>query len=531
MEKYSIALLLVFTTILPVFSNAYATTISVEFDKEEYAFGDSLSVSGQISDFSMPVIAFSIFDPDGKILSANNLELDSEGNFSKIFSLDSPFYEKTGEYKIKLDYGQISQNEFFTITGDVFESVTSIESIPEIISLTTDKSIYTDQDIVVISGTVSSQISPTVLIGVYDTFGTPAGFYFGQINSDLEFSSSFLIKAGVNFKIDGTYSIKAHYAEKEKITIFDFFKIIPEIQPETVEQETVEQETVEQETVEQETVEQETVEQETVEQETVEQETVEQETVEQETVEQETPSEIVELSPIPKIIEPKLIDQPVEPKIIELEIDNTIFTNLSVEDIELGKILNQINLDCDSSVFVDMISYYDGMGPALYRLCNFDSSLNFFTNSLNQDPNDVKILVNTGSAIGKLGDFSKAIFYYDLALDVDSTFLPAKNNKANALANLGNLDDAILLYRQILDENPNSVTTQKNLAIAYSLVEKSQNKINTSVVTPIENIDFQEPILVEKTSLINNEKQKPMNFFEQINSVFSSFGNFFNFLN
>ena len=457
-----------FTAILPLVSSAYADTISVEFDKEEYTIGDSLSVSGQISDFSMPVIAFSVFDPDGKILSANNLELDSKGNFSKIILLDLPFYEKTGEYKIKLDYGQISQNEFFVIIGDTVETPTPIEIIPEIVSLTTDKSIYTDQDTVTISGTVSSQVTPTVLIGIYDTFGTPAGFYFGQINSDLEFSTSFFVKSGVNFKIDGTYSIKAHYAEKEKIAFFDFFKIIPET---------------------------------------------------------------VESQPIQEIIEPELIEQSVEPKLIESELDDTMFTNLSIEDIELGKILNQINLDCDPSIFVDMISYYDGMGPALYRLCNFDSSLNFFVDSLIQDPNDVKILVNAGSAIGKLGDFSKAIFYYDLALDADSSFLPAKNNKANALANLGNLDDAILLYREILDENPTSATTQKNLKTALSLVEKSQNKINTLVETPDENIDSRESTLVEKNPQINNEKQKPVDFFEQVNSVFSSFGTFFNFLN
>jgi len=133
-----------FAAILPLVSSAYADSISVEFDKEEYAIGDSLSVSGHISDFSMPVIAFSVFDPDGKILSANNLELDSEGNFSKIILLDLPFYEKTGEYKIKLDYGQISQNEFFVIIGDTVEAPTApIEIIAEIISLTTDKSTYT----------------------------------------------------------------------------------------------------------------------------------------------------------------------------------------------------------------------------------------------------------------------------------------------------------------------------------------------------------------------------------------------------
>ena len=221
-----------------------------------------------------------------------------------------------------------------------------------------------------------------------------------------------------------------------------------------------------------------------------------------------------------EIIETKIIHEENDSEIISPTIKFKKQNNLSVEDIALGKILNQINLECDSSDFVDMISYYDGMGPALYRLCNFDSSLNFFKDSLNKDPNDVEILVNTGSAIGKLGDFSKAIFYYDLALEIDSTFLLAKNNKANALANLGNLNDAILLYEEILDENPNSITIQKNLETAYFLVDES----------PVQNIIYNEPV-IEKIILINNEKQKPMNFFDQINSVFSSFGNFFNFLN
>ena len=95
-------------------------------------------------------------------------------------------------------------------------------SPPEIILLTTDKSLYTDNDTITITGSVSTLDSPTVLIGIYDTFGAPAGFYFGNINSDLEFSTSFLAKADVNFKVDGTYSIKAHYAESSKTSSFEF---------------------------------------------------------------------------------------------------------------------------------------------------------------------------------------------------------------------------------------------------------------------------------------------------------------------
>jgi len=174
----------------------------------------------------MPIVAISIYDPTGKILSANNLELDIDGNFSKIISLDSPFYDRPGNYKVKIDYRQISLEEFFIISGDLSEPDSSLEETtrPKIVLLNTEKEMYTDGETIKITGIVSSLESPTVLIGIYDPFGTPAGFYFGTINKNLEFSTSFLAKAGVNFKVDGMYSIKAHYADMDVVTVFEFYE-------------------------------------------------------------------------------------------------------------------------------------------------------------------------------------------------------------------------------------------------------------------------------------------------------------------
>ena len=84
---------------------------------------------------------------------------------------------------------------------------------PEIIIFILTKNNTLTKIVIKITGLVSVLDSPTVLIGVYDPFGMPAGFYFGTIDSNLEFSTSFLVKDGVNFRVDGTYSIKAHYAE------------------------------------------------------------------------------------------------------------------------------------------------------------------------------------------------------------------------------------------------------------------------------------------------------------------------------
>jgi tetratricopeptide (TPR) repeat protein len=530
MLRYILGILFVLTALSPIISTqVFADSFVVTLDNVQPELGDTLLVSGEIIELGMPIIAMSVYDPDGQILSAYNLEISSN-SFSKSLSLESPFYEKTGEYTIKFVYGQITQNYFFEIQSTepvVVESEVIIESenTPEILLLYTEKQQYTDSEIIKISGLVSSLNSPTVLIGIHDPFGMPAGFYFGNVNSDLEFSTSFLVKDGVNFRTEGTYSIKAHYAESEAVSFFEYSKVSQEIIPdvETTEEtvDVIDDETIDEnieDTSSDEIVSDTT---DSSDEETVD-ETINDEI--NETLENEsTPDDSI----IPNTVDdteekniPTIINDENNLEIVSPNIEIKNQNNLSVEDIELGKILNQINLECDSSNFVDMISYYDGMGPALYRLCDFDSSFTFFKESLNADPNDVEILVNTGSAIGKLGDFSKAIFYYDLALEIDSTFLPAKNNKANALANLGNLDDAIILYETILDENPNSITIQKNLETVNFLIDD----------LPVENIISDEPV-IEKTLTVNNEKQKQMNFFEQINSVFSSFGNFFNFLN
>jgi len=170
-------------------SEIFADKISVEFDKSEYNTGDILTLSGSIQGFTMPIVAISIYDPTGKILSANNLELDIDGNFSKTISLDSPFYDRPGNYKVKIDYRQISLEEFFIISGDLSEPDSILEETtrPKIVLLNTEKEMYTDGETIKITGIVSSLESPTVLIGIYDPFGTPAGFYFGTINKNLEF--------------------------------------------------------------------------------------------------------------------------------------------------------------------------------------------------------------------------------------------------------------------------------------------------------------------------------------------------------
>ena len=194
--------------------------------------------------------------------------------------------------------------------------------------------------------------------------------------------------------------------------------------------------------------------------------------------------------------------------------------------------LNQINLKCDTSKYTDTITYYDGMGPALYRLCKFNSSLGFFQNSLVTDPENVEILTNKASTLGKLGRISEAIFYYDQALDINPEFLPALNNKANALASLGQYDEAKKLYESAIAINPDYLTARKNLSTLNSEYFESHPLPVKS--TPIQQIDYQYENNITVNETLTNSKQSelqkdiPVTFFEEVSMVFSSLFGFLN---
>jgi tetratricopeptide (TPR) repeat protein len=374
------------------------------------------------------------------------------------------------------------------------------------------------------------------LIGIYDPFGMPAGFYFGSIDSNLEFTTSFLVKDGVNFRVDGTYSVKTHYAESEATSFFDYYKVPLVVVEDSPKNQIDENETVN-ESIDESTNDADTSNEDI-------NDPKDQTSNSQDgsnSVIESTPTEskqilkngiestknISEKTPIKKtndleIKETKIVKEKILSNKIKKE------NNLTVEDVELGKLLNQIKLECDSSTYTDTISYYDGMGPALYRLCKFDSSLNFFNESLVDNPNDVEILVNKGSTLGKLGYYSEAIVYYDHAIKIDPSFLPAKNNKANALANLENYPDAVFLYDEILEQNPNYLTARKNLEIVLS----SNFDIDRTVfLSNVENTSDPKSSFSENILILDSEKQTPSNFFDEVGIAFSTLSSLFGFLN
>ena len=511
-----------------VFADENSELIILEIDKGEYYIGDSLTVSGVILEKKMPVIAMRVYDPDGGILSANNVEIEKDDTFSKIIFLDEPFYTKSGTYEISFDYGKVNSQIEFTLSDENIVEPEIIEiTNPEILIFTTDKDQYIDGDFVTISGIVSEESAPTVLIGLYDPFGFPAGFYFGDITSDLEFTTSFLIKDGVNFKTFGTYSAIAYYEESEEFLEFDYVETQNLLEePDTVEEPIDTHDPVE-DTVGTPIAETKDIPKD----ESPKIDEPEIDTQKISPIENKIPKETITPSNT-KVNEKKIIQSPSINKKPVIPIKEN---NLSVEDIALGIMLNQITLSCDDGDYSDSISYYDGMGPALMRLCNFGDALEHFDLALLDDPNNIQILTNKGSALNKLGFHIEAISFFDHALEIDPNFLPAINNKANALINLGQIQDAVENYNLVLSLDPQFTLAKENLNIAQKQFSNNLQFMNYEDTgdIPIDSItQITNKVADSTVNTVNKINENPSNVFEQIGVVFSMIGtSFFSFLN
>ena len=351
----------------------------------------------------------------------------------------------------------------------------------------------------------------------------PTGFYFGDIDSNNEFFVSFLAKSGVNFKTEGSYSAKAFYGDLEYEIEFDFLNEEKSLNDKTIDENIVEESLNEHEPIYNE------------EQTKVEKDN---EVVLQSNIDLSKDISAVDTQSNPE--EPILVvenTQSATTEIKKIELKQNIIKkpqaqkadNLTVEDITLGIMLNQIVLNCDSSDYNDFISYYDGMGPALMRLCKYDEALTFFDKELQDDPKNLKILTNRGTAISKLGLYQESIFFYDTALELESKYLPALNNKANALMQLGFWEDAQSIYNYALGIYPGNNLLQQNLNKAneqlpqFSAYDKELNNSIQQITTNV----------VDKTvNTVKQVNESPTNVLDQIGVAFSTFSAMiFGFLN
>ncbi len=86
MLGYLVGITLVLTAISPlIFTDVFADSFVVDFDKQLYHLDDTLTISGQILDFKMPVIAMSVYDPFGMPTGFYIVPIDSDLECSTSF--------------------------------------------------------------------------------------------------------------------------------------------------------------------------------------------------------------------------------------------------------------------------------------------------------------------------------------------------------------------------------------------------------------------------------------------------------------
>jgi len=307
-----------------------------------------------------------------------------------------------------------------------------------------------------------------------------------------------LVKSGVNFRTEGEYSIIASYGDSKDRITFEFIEKFEE----TIQEPVIEPTKPVDKIADNQEVKEVTVKNEII-----------QNNDQSSTVNQKIKKDYNKL-----INAKKVVKKDNQKKYIIQDTSSKKSTNLSVEDIELGKILNQIHLNCDQSEFIDIISYYDSMGPALIRLCKYNNAITYYDQTLIENPTNVDALNNKGSALARMGLFKEAITFYNSAIDTDSNNIEALNNKANALANLDDYEQAISFYNKALLLAPTNTIILENFEIAKEKIPVSQEQNEEITLNYL--VENQENIPTEKPKIEKNE-----DILKRISNVFSSIGN------
>jgi tetratricopeptide (TPR) repeat protein len=510
----------------------FVDDISISTDRLLYSIGETIVISGEVTNKKMPVVAIRIFDPEDQILGAYSVEIDETNHFTKTIVTDVPFYEKSGIYTVILEYGKLTAATVFeieNITGEVTdfppEEEESTTILPEVIFFESDKKKYKNEDTIFINGRVSTFSMPQVTIAIFDPYGTPTGIYLAPVNPDLTFSTSFLARYSVNFKIEGTYSITAQYggSETRKNIEIAFFEkldtIVSNPEPNTTENTDAEVSdsfllsesdlenlatwyyldgsddqlaTLFHNLLNSGLIDPDVNERITKNalilwiqnteiplgiaiddlfRENISEDeffTIVENSLEEHINKLEEKSRINEIPSLPTA------PTPIENKETRSSELNEIPQIDSMEDEveETETVYIDSSENCKIRLYEDIVTFYNNPGPALARLCKYEDAIFNYDQTLSSNPTHVIALTNKGAALASLGRYQQAIESYDRVLEVDPDNVNALNNKGNALSSLSRYQEALELYDKVLDVDPNNeiVLTNKEKASSFLTV-------------------------------------------------------------
>ena len=229
-------------------------SFSGQTDKTEYILGDTLTISGNVSEnlfkndgFSSPEI-INIYVEGSNYF--NNIELYPDRNlsFSTTLSIQNVYGFTLGDYDVQISYGENSIQTSFTITDEL---TSSTETVSEDLELSTDKESYIPGETVTLFGNTNSSIE---YAGLEYTVTDPNGkqIFEGTIFPNPQFSivhqagggqiypfSTQMFMQTVNpvygtYEIQGTYKSLDPYSDSAEIDANTTFQVVQDVRDESI---------------------------------------------------------------------------------------------------------------------------------------------------------------------------------------------------------------------------------------------------------------------------------------------------------
>ena len=229
-------------------------SFSGQTDKTEYVFGDTLTISGNVSEtlfkndgfLSPEIINIYVEGPN----YFNNIELYPDRNlsFSTTLSIQNVYGFTLGDYDVEISYGENSIQTSFTITDEL---TSSTETVSEDLELSTDKESYIPGETVILFGNTNSLIE---YAGLVYTVTDPSGkqIFEGTIFPNPQFSivhqagggqiypfSTQMFMQTVNpvygtYEIQGTYKSLDPYSDSAEIDANTTFQVVQDVRDESI---------------------------------------------------------------------------------------------------------------------------------------------------------------------------------------------------------------------------------------------------------------------------------------------------------
>ncbi len=195
------------------------STITVRTDKPSYFLGDSVQVSGTISN-AVPnaVVDIMILQPTSAPLFGADIQPNPDGSYNYGFTLRPKESIALGMWSVKVQYNGVPAQTVFYVYSQPAQP-TKPTGLPFFVK--TDKQSYTMSELVHVVGTVTTITPDTyVQIDVFDPRGTTYMDKSVLPDADGAYRFNFLI--GANYAVDGIYTVKATYAGQSVQTTFQF---------------------------------------------------------------------------------------------------------------------------------------------------------------------------------------------------------------------------------------------------------------------------------------------------------------------